>query len=244
MVDVKLGKKAARHDPRTLSYSSYRTGLTTPPQQARWGENLSYDALGNDQYGDCVEAGYAHQVQIWGDTAGHPFVPDTQEALAAYTALTGFNPADPSTDKGTEILTALKYWQSTGLGGQKITAYAALNPMNRTEVSEAVAWYGGAYVGVQLPVSAQSQVGSEWTVATGQNAVAGSWGGHCIPICGYDQNTVWCVTWGKLQPMTWEFFTTYCDEAYVMLATEWIAASGAAPSNLAWGQLMADLANL
>lgn len=244
MVDVKLGKRPTRHDPRTLAYASYRTGAAVPPQQAQWGEGQSYTALGNAQYGDCVEAGYAHQVQIWGDQAGHPFAPTDAEALGAYTAITGFNPSDPSTDKGTEILTALGYWKSTGLAGQKITAYATLNPLNRTEISEAIAWYGGAYVGVQLPLSAQSQVGSEWTVTTGPNAVAGSWGGHCIPICGYDQNTLWCVTWGALQTMTWDFFTTYCDEAYVMLGTEWIANSGQAPSNLAWGQLMADLANL
>jgi hypothetical protein len=35
-----------------------------------------------------------------------------------------------------------------------------------------------------------------------------------------------------------------CDEAYVLLATDWIAASGESPSRMAWGQLLADLANL
>ncbi len=244
MAEIRLGKKPARHDPRTIAYATYRTGLATPPASAQWGEGLTYASLGNNQYGDCVEAGYAHQIQIWGDQAGHPFAPTDAEALAAYSALTGFNPADPSTDKGTDMLTALGYWKSTGLAGQKITAYATLNPLSRAEISEAIAWYGGAYIGLQMPLSAQSQIGSEWTVTTGSNAVAGSWGGHCVPICGYDANGLWCVTWGALQIMTWEFFTTYCDEAFVMLATDWIAASGASPSNLAWGQLMADLANL
>jgi hypothetical protein len=64
--------------------------------------------------------------------------------------------------------------------------------------------------------------------------VAGSWGGHCIPLWGYDSNQLWCVTWGALQSITWQFFTTYCDEAFVLLATDWIAASGQAPSHLAW----------
>jgi hypothetical protein len=44
--------------------------------------------------------------------------------------------------------------------------------------------------------------------------------------------------------MTWEFLATYCDEAYVLLAQEWMEASGVSPSNIAWGQLLADLANL
>ena len=244
MVDVKLGKKPARHDPRTLAYGNYRTAAAAPPPQAHWGHGLPYTVLGNAQYGDCVEAGYAHQVQIWGDRAGKPFVPTDAEAIGAYSAITGFNPSQPSTDQGTDMLTAVGYWKSTGLGGQKITAYATLNTRARAEISEAVAWYGGAYIGIQLPLSAQDQVGSEWTVTTGPNAVAGSWGGHCVPVSGYDKDQLWCVTWGALQAMTWEFLTTYCDEAYVLLATEWIAGTGQAPSRLAWGQLLADLANL
>ena len=244
MPDVKLGKNAARHDPRTFDYARYRTGTNAAPAQAHWGHGLTFPMLGNNQYGDCVEAGFAHMVQIWGDHAGHPFTPTDDETLGAYTAITGFNPSDPNTDKGTDMLTALGYWQSTGLGGQKITAYAKVNPLDQAQVSETIAWFGGAYVGVQLPKSAQDQVGSEWTVTTGPDATAGSWGGHCIPLCGYNQDTIWCVTWGALQKMTWEFFTTYCDEAFVMLSTDWIAASGQSPSNLAWGQLMADLSNL
>jgi hypothetical protein len=244
MVDVKLGKKAARQDSRTLAYATYRTGAEAAPADAHWGRGLPFAMLGNDKYGDCVEAGYAHQVQIWGDRADKPFVPDNTEVLGAYTAITGFNPNDPNTDQGTDILTAVGYWKSTGMAGQKITAYASLNPRQRDEISEAIAWYGGAYIGVQLPLSAQDQVGKQWTVTTGPDAVAGSWGGHCIPLSGFDQNQLWCVTWGALQSMTWEFFTTYCDEAYVLLATEWIAASGQSPSRMAWGQLLADLANL
>ena len=36
-----------------------------------------------------------------------------------------------------------------------------------------------------------------------------------------------------MQSMTWEFFTTYGDEAYVLLATEWTAATGQSPSRMA-----------
>jgi hypothetical protein len=244
MADVKLGKNPARQDARTLAYASYRTGVATPPAYAHWGNGLPFQMLGNDKYGDCVEAGFAHLLQIWGDRAGTPFVPDDAETLAAYTAITGFNPKDPSTDKGTEILTALGYWKSNGIAGHEIDAYATLNVKEQAEVKEAIAWFGGAYIGVQLPISAQGQVGHEWQVTTGKDARPGSWGGHCIPLCGYDASAIWCVTWGALQSMTWEFFATYCDEAYVMLGQEWLEATGESPSKLAWGQLMADLNNL
>jgi hypothetical protein len=244
MPEYKLGKKPARHDPRTFDYAKYRTGNATPPPNAHWGNGIPFTMLGNNQYGDCVEAGYAHMVQIWGDRAGSPYVPDEADTLAAYTAITGFNPNDPNTDKGTDILTAVNYWKSTGLDGHEITAFAALNPLDQSQMEESVAFFGGAYIGLQLPISAQSQVGQQWTVTQGPDAQPGSWGGHCVPICGYGPDQLWCVTWGAEQSMTWQFLTTYCDEAYVLLAQEWMEATGVSPSNLAWGQLMADLANL
>lgn len=244
MVEFKLGKKPARHDTRTFAYAKYRTGAATAPQRAHWGHGLPFAMLDNDKYGDCVEAGYAHQVQLWRDRAGDPYVPADTDVLAAYTALTGFNPNEPSTDRGTDILAALKYWKSTGMAGHKITAYAKLNPLNQNEMSEAIAFFGGAYIGLALPISAQAQVGKEWVVTTGKDAAAGSWGGHCVPLVGYGPTEIWCVTWGTEQRMTWEFVTTYCDEAYVMLSQEWMETSGESPSKLAWGQLLADLANL
>src|SRR5579863_2245398 len=94
MVEVKLGKNPARHDARTFAYAKYRTGAATAPQQAHWGSGLPFAMLDNDKYGDCVEAGYAHQVQLWRDRAGAPYIPTDTDVLAAYTALTGFNPND------------------------------------------------------------------------------------------------------------------------------------------------------
>jgi hypothetical protein len=242
--DFRLGKKAPRRDPRTLKLADYRTGSLSAPPQAHWGHGLPFAMLGNDAYGDCVEAGFAHQVQMWCDRAGQPFVPDDAETLGAYTAITGFNPADPVTDQGTDMLTACNYWRSPGLAGHEITAYLSVSPKDRGEVSEAVAFYGGLYLGLALPLSAQNQLGEVWTVVTGPDAAAGSWGGHCVVASGYDDNVVWFISWGKIYAMTWDFFATYCDEAYVLLSRDWMRASGVSPSGLAWGQLQGDLANL
>ena len=244
MPDFRLGKKDARHDPRTLRLADYRTGALTAPAQAHWGHGLPFTMLANDSVGDCVEAGYAHQVQVWCDRAGQPFVPTDAEALGAYSAITGYNPDDPSTDQGTDMLTACNYWRSTGMAGHEVTAYLSVSAQNRGEVSESVAFYGGLYLGLALPTSAQSQVGATWTVLTGPDAAAGSWGGHCVPVTGYDEDILWVCTWGALQAMTWDFLATYCDEAYVLLSKDWQETSGTSPSGLAWGQLQADLANL
>jgi hypothetical protein len=44
--------------------------------------------------------------------------------------------------------------------------------------------------------------------------------------------------------MTWDWFQTYCDEAFVLLGQEWSEADGQSPAGLAWGMLQGDLASL
>ena len=46
MPDFRLGKKDARHDPRTLRLADYRTGALTAPAQAHWGHGLPFTMLG------------------------------------------------------------------------------------------------------------------------------------------------------------------------------------------------------
>ena len=49
------------------------------------------------------------------------------------------------------MLSVLKYWRSSGLGGDKIMAFAQLEPRNVNEVKDAVSIFGGCYIGVELP---------------------------------------------------------------------------------------------
>jgi hypothetical protein len=244
----KLGKLPAKRDIRTLQFAKYRTYAMSAPLQAHWGNPAKpYAMLANDLYGDCAEAAQGHLEQMWAHGSGSgAYQPTDADTIAAYSAITGFSAANPSSDQGTVLLDALNYWTNTGFPGtaNKASAFMQVNPQRLDEVEDAVYFYGGAYVGVQLPMSAQDQVGSCWTVGTGPGAVAGSWGGHCIPISGYDSTHLWCITWGALQEMNWEFFNTYCDEAYVILSEDWMMTTGQSPSHLAWGTLMADLANL
>ena len=85
----------------------------------------------------------------------------------------------------------------------------------------------------------QANAGEPWNVVEDDGGIVG---GHCVPIMGYGALGCTCVTWGKLQQMSWEFFAKYCDEAYVELAQDWITASGEAPNHLDVAALRADLA--
>lgn len=187
-----LGKTPVRHDDRTLKLAAYApsSGFVFPKSKS-WAPDVpSFPMLANDRFGDCVFAGAYHQIQLWLDADGVDVVPAEADTLQAYAEVTGFNPADPSTDRGANLLDALNFWRKTGMPWtvngtpmrHEIAGYAKIEHTNHAEAKLAIAEFGGAYLGVNLPLAAQAQFGSgkHWTVGRGPNSVPGSWGGHCL----------------------------------------------------------------
>jgi hypothetical protein len=169
------------------------------------------------------------------------------------------------------MLSFLKYWRKTGLpvGGKthQILGFASVNRANPSEISQTIDLFGGVYLGVALPVTAQNQ--TMWSVPNGLtgDAAPGSWGGHCVPIVADSLDStyaipqvkalapcpgVWegpgglkVITWGAVYPATWYFLLCYADEAYVVFAPEWLnQTTGLSPSKFDYAQLLADLAAL
>jgi hypothetical protein len=224
---VKLGKAPARHDPRTLQLAKYlpATALPPPPAHEDFEKKVkNWPMMLNDTLGDCTCACAGHMIEQWTTyTSNKPITLPDHTIEKMYEAVSGYNPADPNTDRGAVILDVLNYWRQKGVAGDKILAYASLEPKNHDQVKDSVLLFGNCYLGVQLPLSAQNQ--DVWAVPpggpTGQGA-PGSWGGHAIPIVAYDRRGVTVVTWGALKRATWQFLDIYCDEAYAVLSTDWI----------------------
>jgi hypothetical protein len=257
--NMKLGKRAARKDPRTLRLAKYIKALPpAPPRMGYLDAVRSWPMALNDAIGDCVVAAMAHMVQQWTTYAKPaPFVPTDQQVLQAYMTISGYNPNDPLTDQGCVMLDALNYWRKHGLGEHEIMAYVAINPTRKEEVEHAIALFGNCFVGFGLPVSAQAprnDLGGLplWEVpasgAVGDGSF-GSWGGHAVPLVGYnntdqDRLGVRLVSWGGLYDATWHFVAEYCDEAYAVLSRDWIERSGVSPSGFDLATLLADLAEV
>jgi hypothetical protein len=243
-----LGKAAPRHDPRTLRMARYMQALPPPPASTDWtGKMGPLGMMDNDRLGCCTCSAAGHLVQVWtGNAQASPVIIPDPDILAAYEGSCGYNPADPSTDQGGVEIDVLNYWRNTGVGGHKISAYASVNVQHSIEIQQAIALFGGIYIGVALPISAQSQVGGVWDVGTGPNGQAGSWGGHAVPVVGYSaaDMTLTCITWGALQKMTFAFWQAYCDEAYACLSPDFIELSSLSPSGFDVAQLQADLTEI
>jgi hypothetical protein len=121
-----------------------------------------------------------------------------------------------------------------------LLAFADPKPYKLVEIQQSIALFGGVYIGLALPLTAQSQ--DVWDVVKGggANARKGSWGGHCVYVPKYDANGFTCITWGQPKTMTLAFWKKYCDEAHTLFGQDWLTAKGA-PSGFEQAQLQADL---
>ena len=238
---MKLGRRAIRHDPRTLQLARYMKALPPPPDAVDWTKGITaFGMMLNDQLGDCTIAGCGHAVQIWSANLGAEVTLADSVVQQFYEEWDGYNPADPSTDQGGVELDVLNAWRQGGFAGHILTGFADPHPANLEAVRQAISLFGGVYIGLALPATAQNQPVWDVPDPSDPNAMPGSWGGHCVFVPKYDEKGFTCITWGGLQEMTLAFWNEYCDEAHTLLSRDWLGAKGS-PARLDLGQLEADL---
>lgn len=272
MVKFKFGKKPVRFDPRVVRMKDALSSVTALPAlpTGLWmvdknalNTTITPGLFGNDTYGDCVEvtkgnltllAQYLQQ--------GKQIDITTQDILDAYwaeeaaegdgnacclmNALSGKG-WNNHPDDGLVMLDSMNYWVTNGLKCSdghtyQLYGFASLNPQNIQELQYSIYLLYGAAIGLQLPQSAMDQfnAGEIWDVVSGSPII----GGHGVAGCGFDSVGPYCYTWGGTQHMTWDFFTTYVDEAYapVMSKDAWLATDPANPALFEqYAQLIAAL---
>lgn len=249
MATFKLGKHRPKIDSRTLKFGSYLTSqLAPPPASVDYANPVTtWPMMGNDQYGDCTCAAAGHMIEEWtANTGTIEVLPDTT-ILKTYNHFAHGNP-----DAGANMLDVLKYWRSSGIGKDKIMAFAQLEPQNDVQLQDAVSIFGNCYIGLALPNFAVAQgtnfLDIPWEVPAGGavgDAAPNPNNGHCVPAVAYDQRTITVVTWGALKTMSWQFYDAYADEAFGVLSQDWINKKlGTTPSGFDLTTLKQDLASV
>lgn len=242
----KLGKAPRKFNKKTLTFSKYVDPvLPTPPATVNWESRPNPGTIGmygNDTIGDCVAAEIAHHLMCITANAGKMIVPTEKEVIAMYSAISGYVPGKPDTDRGAAITDGLNYWHTHGLAGHKILGWAQINPNNVMHRKQAVWLFGGCSMGINLPYSSEDQfsAGLPWTVVPQDGGIAG---GHNIYLSGYTAANENVASWGRgNQKKSYEWDAVYCDELYCVLTSDWIErASGLSPSGFNYANLMVDL---
>ena len=187
--------------------------------------------LGNDQYGNCAEAGALHLIQAQSFNARGALIPTTQDALNLYTAVTGFNPNDPSTDQGTVLTDLLTYWLKTGItigsSLHKIVGYASLDISSLSQMRYASYTFGGSYLGINCPQQCEQDT-SNWNFSPGLPIA----GGHCIIEAGEGSAGGKIGSWGLWIPASNGFLLSYLDEGYIVVSQDWLNAQAKSPTGL------------
>jgi hypothetical protein len=222
MPSFRFGKHPPKQDYRTLRLKSYlRPTLAAPP--------ASYDVLprvydgaktndptvlfpmdGNDTIGDCTIAALAHAVTAWRGLVGQKHIMAKTAVTKLYYHLTG------GVDSGLNELDVLNYWRKHSTSGDKILAFASIDPKNHTHIMQAVELFGGVYIGFQVQQNCIEDFNAKkpWTPQPLTND------GHAVFVTSYDASGVTVLTWGNTQKGTWGWWDECVDEAYAILPPE------------------------
>lgn len=247
---MKLGKKAPRRLMSTPSFGDFIDKATSWPSVSPRGWEYAVppsqlEMLGNDQYGDCAEAGAMHLIQVETANTGNPLHGTLQQTLDLYSALTGFDPNNPDTDQGTDLLTLLQYWKSQGISvtdakGQvvkhTILGWASLDISSVAQMRYVNDVFGGTYLGINCPQSAENDT-SNWVVVPNSPII----GGHCVNGTGQGRAGGHLISWGLNIPFQWAFPLAYLDEGYVVVSSLWVNNQGKSPSGMDLNGLLAAM---
>lgn len=237
----RFGKHPAKHDYRTLRFKDYlKSDISVPPESddvlARVYSNLNvsdptklFPMDGNDTLGDCTIAALAHAETVFRGLVGAETIASRQLVVKLYLHLTG------GMDSGLNELDVLNYWRQTAVDGERIIAYASIDPKNHTHVQQAIHLLGGVYLGFQVGENCmqQFQERKPWTPGPLTRD------GHAVYAIAYDPSGVAVLTWGNTQQGTWAWWDECVDEAYALLPPE--ARNPDFAPGFDFAQLKADL---
>lgn len=232
-MEIRLGRLKAPRERKMLQAELYLTAANLPPPKpSDWTKQISsWPMMGNNQFGDCVEACWGHAIMVasqYGD--GSLVTPSDQEIVTTYLKQTG------GRDIGLNMPDALDYWDANALSGQDIDAWGKLNVRDTKMIAITCQLFGPVPIGIELPNNFEQGVNSGQWSDTGlpPNPQLG----HCVLIAAVNSTGPIVVTWGRLVQMTWAWFLKYTEEAYLVLYTAWRGKLN--PSQLDFNAFVAD----
>lgn len=208
---------------------------------------VKHELWGNDEISNCCYAGLAKIIAQRCALLNQPCKLTTDDVIAAYSAVTGYNPRDPSTDQGGNMLDAIRYGIEHGIGPYKFTKQARVNVLDRVELRAAIWGFGSAYVGANLPLRINEQMaGGHWYIPphTDEKDRERSLGGHAFAYFGAERGKLAAYPWGVKIDEDDAHAESYCDESYIIMDDLWATQMRLAPNGFDYDRLMHDMTGI
>jgi hypothetical protein len=204
------------------------TELITPPEYDWSAGYNEWNNYNNDKYKTCVPAAAAHLRISWTHNSNKPV-----KAASVQTVMDTLRLVAPSQDitKGCYMSDFMSHWRSKGMDGVKIARYIPIKKQHTDLLKQAVYWFGGCLIGLQLP---QSAIGKTvWNYPSEEPEKDNiEWGGHTVCVLGYSGSGFTVISWGQRIVMSHEFYRQYNDESYVTLSrVDWTTEKDQSPTS-------------
>lgn len=224
MTGLRYGRLAARRPVGLADLDAYLVSPLPPPPPSVPAPTAAWGMLGNGPdpsltvgggrpLGDCTIAGVVHlRMAVAGRVGATEVFPDSNSVADTYLRLAH------GRDTGLVEADVLHTWHVAGLFADRCVGYAPLDWRDATVLRQAVAVFGGVYLGVSMPSSAEAQfaAGEPWTL-TGDRRVVG---GHCVVAVGYDADWLLVVSWGVTQRVAWDWLAAFGEEGWAVVCSE------------------------
>lgn len=218
-------------------------GTTEWPDQKSWFDaRLIGDPLGNDEWGNCVEAGMLRQLQCWRLHAqGDQWQPTADDAIELYRHLAGaVEPPGP----GTDVAAAEQFWAGTGLATSteryRTAVAVAVAPQDENAVDRAIAALGG--VGMCWDIPEYCEGAREWIWPDSPSDRAG---GHFTTCVAYNRQVpegepgrYTVLSWGQAIGVSAAFVRQYLCSVVAWISPDWIGPDGTSPAGMSTAQSM------
>ncbi|HTV82242.1 MAG TPA: hypothetical protein VME18_06295 [Acidobacteriaceae bacterium] len=241
-----LGRIQSTADPRTVRLKNYVNlkTLPVPPSQEMVESTPVWPMLANDRFNCCTSTAAGHMIHHWTAANQHGIFLTDDDIIQAHARLTRDHLMEC-----VSMLNALKFWRNTGIGGHQIHSFVGADKASAQQLRCVIHLFGSGYVGLDLPGFACAGPPAGWPdipwaippSIPADAAAPNPSRGHCVAAVGYDQQSIYCVTWGRLKSMSWEFFERYAEEVYAVLSTDWVAKNAKCPTGFDTVMLERDL---
>jgi hypothetical protein len=202
--------------------------------------------------GDCTIAEKGHQFAAMCVYAGYPEpLFHDKEIIAAYSAVSGYDPATGANDNGADPVTVLQYMSRTGLTDtaghvHKVAGYAAFgDPRNADLMAQVLNTFGSVSIAFDCTQNFEDDFsqGVPVTYDPGSPVV----GGHMVCLQRRSVGGVGVlqeITWGATQRVTRRYNWHQVQDAYAVVSEDWITANGTTIQGLDLEQLLADMSDV
>ena len=251
----KFGLRPTPHGVRwPLKFSSYVDATKLPPiPDGDFGHtDLLTQPIGiycNDQLGCCVVSGAEHETRLWhAEGSGRDeLVFDDDTTISNYTLLGNYDPEDPYSDQGCDMVNAAQIRMDKGIldsngKAHRVGAALQLQPGNWEQLLYACYYFDGVGLGILVTAAMQQafQNNEPWDVdCFNPNDVEG---GHYVPAVARVGGDIVVITWGQPQRLTRALYTAdqFNTTVFAYASPEKLR-NGKDLNGLSWSDMRADI---